>query len=106
MGRVYEHPKAAIDKPGYVQGSGSATRFVRTVFIAAFSGLVGALIGSIWGFGFPGFIGGSMFGFAARTAWLLFAGEPAPDEYTEGKSRTEEEVRQALDDIRSRNNEQ
>ena len=102
VGRVYEHPKAAIDRPGYVRGAGPTTRFAQPIFIAAFSGLIGAVTGSFWGFGFAGFIGGAMTGFALRTAWVLFATPPPDDEYSNGNSRTEEEVRAALAELKAR----
>ncbi|WP_299686598.1 hypothetical protein [uncultured Tateyamaria sp.] len=102
VGRTSTHPKAAVDAPGCSrERTSSATRLLQTLFFAAFGGVLGACVGAIWGFGFAGFIGGTMFAFAARTAWILFVVEPAPDEHTNGNSRTEEEVRQAVADTRS-----
>lgn len=97
------HPKAAFDpNSAHVGAPGSSVRFLQTLYIGAFGGTVGALLGSIWGFGFFGLVTGLMLALAARTAWALFGQPPAPDEYSNGNSRTDEEVRQALADINAR----
>lgn len=99
--RMTDHPKAAFAPNDHVARSAAWLRFAQTLYLGVFGGVVGALLGSFWGFGFFGFVTGFMLGLAARTAWVLF-GQPAPaDEYSGGKSRTEEEVRQALSDIQS-----
>lgn len=98
---VVTHPKAATDQPDMAARQGAAVRLMQAVYFTGFGATVGALIGSIWGLEFFGCVTGLILGFAGRTAWVLFAQPTPPDEYAQGNADTEEEVRQALADIKA-----
>ena len=102
VGRVHPHPQADVDldRAVFAAPRGRPSHIAQTLYLVICGGLVGALIGSAWGFGFAGFIGAALTTGAVRTGWLMFAAvpEPAPS----GTARSEGDVRAALDEIEAR----
>ena len=94
--------KYAIDPPAHAARTAKSVRVLHTVYAVALGGTLGAFVASFWGLGIFGFITGIMLGFAVRTAWVLMNADDGPDEFSDGNARTEEEVRQALAEIKGR----
>ncbi|MEP1588304.1 MAG: hypothetical protein ABJR46_19155 [Tateyamaria sp.] len=101
VGKTFTHDKASLEAhPVRGQTSSVVGRMVLAVFCG---GIFGALLSSIVA---PALLpamalgGGMIFG-AGVVALFLFKPAP-PDEYASGFARTEEEVRQALAEIKAR----
>ena len=98
---IETHSAARLPVPVQRSTPSAALRLAQMLFCALAGATIGALAGQLWGWGLFGFITGLMLGFAGRTAWVLAVVQDAQDEFSSGHARTEEEVRQALAEIRA-----
>ncbi|MEO9682201.1 MAG: hypothetical protein ABJF86_14790 [Tateyamaria sp.] len=98
VGRTFAHPKAdAAATPARSPKASVAGRMFLAIICGAFFGaLLSIILAPDLLLAFA--VGGAM-SFGAGTVAIFMFKLDQPDEYSQGKSRTEEEVRQALADI-------
>ncbi|WP_415402841.1 hypothetical protein [Tateyamaria sp. SN3-11] len=100
VGKVFPHHKAALaDRPAVSQGGGVSGPMFLAVVLGGLFGLLFSVIVAP-GFAIAFVIGGSLTFAAIAVAYFLMIADTA-DEYSEGKSRTEEEVHAALAEMKA-----